>query len=286
MAMLMMTDVFRRTWGDRAGEAPQSEFWPEVIGAVKQRHPGTLFMAEAYWDLEFALQQQGFDYCYDKRLYDRLDHEGAESVRGHLHADIEYQNGLVRFVENHDEPRAAATFQPPARQMAAAVIVTTLPGARLLHQGQFEGRRTRIPVFLGRGPEEPADAELDRFYARLLQAHDRDGMRGEWSLCEVTGWPDNQTCRNLLAWTWQDGDARTLVVVNYADTPSQGVVRFGWPELDAGAWRMDDRLSGQVFEREGGDMQDNGLYVELPAWGTHLLQAVRSAREAELQSVS
>ena len=29
-------------------------------------------MAEAYWDLEWALQQQGFDYCYDKRLYDRL----------------------------------------------------------------------------------------------------------------------------------------------------------------------------------------------------------------------
>jgi hypothetical protein len=29
-------------------------------------------MAEVYWDMEWTLQQQGFDYCYDKRLYDRL----------------------------------------------------------------------------------------------------------------------------------------------------------------------------------------------------------------------
>jgi 1,4-alpha-glucan branching enzyme len=284
MAMLMMTDVFRRTWGDRAGEMPESEFWPEVIGAVKQRHPGTLFMAEAYWDLEFALQQQGFDYCYDKRLYDRLVHEDAESVRGHLHADIGYQNGLVRFIENHDEPRAAAALQPSQRQQAAAVIVTTLPGARLLHQGQFEGRRTRIPVFLGRGPEESIDGELDHFYAQLLQAEDRNHMRGEWRLCEVTGWEDNQSCHNLLAWTWEDGDDRTLVVVNYAETPSQGIVHFGWPGLGSGDWRMYDRLSGQVFEREGRQMQDEGLYVELPAWGSHLLEAT-ALRVQELQPV-
>ena len=46
-------------------------------------------MAEAYWDMEWTLQQQGFDLCYDKRLYDRLVHDGAESVLGHLQADDE-----------------------------------------------------------------------------------------------------------------------------------------------------------------------------------------------------
>ncbi len=81
-------------------------------GASKRVHPDFVFIAEAYWDLEWALQQQGFDYCYDKRLYDRLVHDGAEQVRGHLTADTAYQDGLVRFIENHDEPRAAATFPP------------------------------------------------------------------------------------------------------------------------------------------------------------------------------
>ena len=286
MAMLMMTEVFRRTWGDRAGPAPSSEFWPEVIGAVKQRYPDVLLMAEAYWDLEFALQEQGFDYCYDKRLYDRLVHEDAESVRGHLHADIDYQRRLVRFIENHDEPRAATALLPPERQMAAAVICTTLPGARLLHQGQFEGRRTRIPVFLGRGPDEPEDADIARFYSQLLQAKDVNNMRGQWALCEVSGWPDNQSCRNLLAWTWQDGDARTLVVVNYAEAPSQGIVRIGWPDLAMSEWRLEDRLAGQVFDRDGREMLDGGLYVELGPWGTHLLQVSAVALEAALQPVS
>ena len=29
-------------------------------------------MAEVYRDLEWTMLQQGFDYAYDKRLYDRL----------------------------------------------------------------------------------------------------------------------------------------------------------------------------------------------------------------------
>ena len=98
MAMLVMNDIFRRTWGDRAGARPAEEYWPEVTGAVRNTHPGFLFMAEAYWDLEWELQQQGFDYCYDKKLYDRLEHDPAEGVRLHLCADLAYQEKLVRFI--------------------------------------------------------------------------------------------------------------------------------------------------------------------------------------------
>src|SRR5262249_8537897 len=162
-----------------------------LIGRVKAVNPDLLFMAEAYWDMEWTLQQQGFDLCYDKRLYDRLAHETAESVRGHLTADPGYQERLIRFVENHDEPRAAATFGA-AQARAAAVVVSTLEGARLYHDGQFEGRRTHIPVFLGRGPDEPEDGDLRAFYARLVRAiADADLRDGAWQPCECTGWPDN-----------------------------------------------------------------------------------------------
>ena len=174
MAMLVMNDIFQRTWGDRAGRRPAEEYWPKVIGAVRASHPGFLFMAEAYWDLEWELQQQGFDFCYDKKLYDRLEHGTAENVRLHLCADIAYQARLVRFIENHDEPRAAATFSPE-KERAAAVLATTLPGAVLLHEGQFEGRKVRLPVFLGRRPEEPPDKDLQAFYATLLAAIERKG---------------------------------------------------------------------------------------------------------------
>ena len=108
--------------------------------------------------MEYTLQQQGFDYCYDKRLYDRLAHEDAAAVRGHLQADLAYQARLLRFIENHDEPRAAPTFGPRAR--AAAVVMSTIPGARLYHDGQLDGYRTHIPVFLTRGPVEEPDPRL------------------------------------------------------------------------------------------------------------------------------
>ena len=114
MAMLLLNEVFERTWGARAGQPPATEYWDDLIPAVKRRNPDFLFIAEAYWDLEWELQQQGFDFCYDKRLYDRLEHENAETVRLHLCADLDYQRKLLRFLENHDEPRAAATF--PARR--------------------------------------------------------------------------------------------------------------------------------------------------------------------------
>jgi hypothetical protein len=170
-----------------------------LIERVGSAHPDLLFMAEAYWDMEWTLEQQGFDLCYDKRLYDRLVHESAESVRGHLQADAAYQERLIRFIENHDEPRAAATFEP-AKARAAAVVMSTLQGACLYHDGQLEGRRTRIPVFLGRGPDEPADGDLRAFYDRLLRAIADAQLRdGDWRLCETAGWPDNDSHRQLVS---------------------------------------------------------------------------------------
>ena len=155
MAMLMLNDIFERTWGDRAGDKPIEDYWKTVIPAIKAQSPEFKFIAEAYWDLEWELQQQGFDFCYDKKLYDRMEHENAESVRQHLLADAAYQQGMVRFIENHDEPRAATAF-PDGRGRAAAVAILTLTGAKLLHEGQFEGRQVRLPVFLGRRPVEPS----------------------------------------------------------------------------------------------------------------------------------
>src|SRR5215204_6789473 len=105
MAMLLLNDVLPKTWQGRAGPLPAAEYWPMVIRAVKQKFPHFIFIAEAYWDLEWPLQKQGFDYCYDKRLYDRLLHDDAESVRSHLLADLSDQEQLVPFSENHDEPR-------------------------------------------------------------------------------------------------------------------------------------------------------------------------------------
>ena len=272
MAMLMTTEVFARTWGERAGPAPAEEYWPTVIGRTLAAHREMLFIAEAYWDMEWTLQQQGFDHCYDKRLYDRLVHEPAEAVRGHLQADAAYQERLIRFIENHDEPRAAAVFGAEQAR-AAAVVTSTLQGARLYHDGQLEGRRVRIPVFLARGPDEPADAELRGFYERLLRAVADSRLRdGDWRLCTCEGWPDNDGFRRLVAWCWSaGGGSRHLVVVNLSDAAAQARVRLPWADLGDGPWELADRLDGQRFERDGAALRDEGLYVALDPWHVHFL---------------
>lgn len=274
MAMLMMNEVFARTWGGRAGFIPAVDFWPLVIPALHRRHPGFLFIAEVYWDLEWALQQQGFDSCYDKRLYDRLEREEAAAVRQHLGAGLDYQEKLVRFLENHDEPRAAAAF-PPAKHRAAAIAAYTLPGAKLFHEGQLDGRKTKVPVFLGRRPAESPDPELRSFYAELLALLGQPALRdGDWRLCELTGWPDNASYRNLVAWVAQIERPvqRYMIVVNLAESPAQGRVRLPWSDLVGRTWQLEDVFGRQSYERDGGEMVDPGLYVELPAWGFHCLR--------------
>lgn len=273
MAMLMLNDIFSRTWGTRAGTKPAGDYWTTIIPAVKGKYPEFAFIAEAYWELEWELQQHGFDFCYDKRLYDRIEHGPAESVRLHLCADHAYQNKLVRFIENHDEPRASAVFLP-AKVRAAAVTVATLPGAKLLHEGQFEGRTVRLPVFLGRRPDEPVDAELHAFYQRLLNAINTETLRdGEWDLCERSGWSDNPTYLNLVAWGWQSDRERYLVVVNLSSERSQGRVKLpGDDERKSISYRLTDLFTGAVYERDGGEICDEGLYVDLEAWGFHFLK--------------
>ncbi|MBG0567162.1 alpha-amylase family glycosyl hydrolase [Actinoplanes aureus] len=270
MAMLVTNEIFARTWGRWAGPAPGAEFWPYVFERVRAAHPGLVLIAEAYWDMEWALQQQGFDFCYDKRLYDRMAHEDADSVRKHLSAGRDYQDGLLRFVENHDEPRAAATM-PGDRARAAAIAIATLPGAVLWHDGQFEGRRTHLPVFLARYPEEHLDLNLRDFYRRLIEVT-APLRRGDWRLLDCHGWPDNPTHHDVLAWAWSDGDTpRHVIAINFGDHTSQGRIALPWPTVAGRAWRLTDLLDGRVFERDGDELARSGLYVDLPAWGAHVL---------------
>jgi len=279
MAMLAMNEVFVRTWGDRVGPAPGSDYWPTVINAVRTRHPEFLFMAEAYWDLEWALQQQGFDYCYDKRLYDRIEHGPAEQVRLHLLADDQYQRGLVRFVENHDEPRAASAFGS-RRSRVAAITALTQTGARLVHNGQIEGATVHLPVFLGRFPSEATDSDLINFYRSFLAATaDPTFRNGRWQLCERSGWPGDDRYQDLVAWCWKGG-SRWLIVVNLSDGAAAGQVRIPWTDMRGRQWRLTDRTQNVGFERSGDDLVD-GLFVELDAWKWHMFR-VEPATMAEV----
>jgi len=269
MAMLVLPEVFQRTWGLQA-----ELFWPKATQRVRKQSPDFVFMAEVYWDLEWTLQQQGFGYTYDKRLYDRLREGHARPVRDHLRADPDYQNKMVRFLENHDEPRAAATFGAGMHK-AAALITFLSTGLRFFHQGQFEGRRKRISPHLVRAPMEPADETLHEFYKRLLAIlQERTVRNGQWCLLDcVPAWEGNRTSDSFLVFFWQGpGEEQLLVTVNYAATQSQCYVRLPFPDLAASTVQFKDLMGPAYYQRDGNDLLSRGLYLDMPAWGYHVFE--------------
>ncbi len=269
MAMLVLPDVFERTWG-----IASQPFWPRATERVREAFPDFIFMAEVYWDLEWTLQQQGFDYTYDKRLYDRLCEEHARPVREHLLADPAYQKKMARFLENHDEPRAAAAFAPEIQQ-AAAVITFLSPGLRFFHQGQFEGRTRRISPHLVRGPDEPVNRQLEQFYDRLLAVLRHPVVRnGRWQLLDcVPAWEGNESYDAFITSTWENaGGDRLIVAVNYAPYQSQCFVKIPFTDINGDGWRLRDMLGDACYDRYGWDLQSRGLYLDMASWQYHVFE--------------
>ncbi len=268
MAMLVLPEVFERTWGHR----PES-FWAPTIERIRAAKPDFLFMAEVYWDLEWTLQQQGFDYTYDKRLYDRLREGRAQPVRDHFRADMDFQRKSSRFLENHDEPRAAATFEFQ-KHKASAVLTFLCPGLRFLHQGQRQGFTKRIPVHLGRGPTESTNSDLETFYARLLNCIGRPEVRGgEWSLLETTSaWDGNWTWDCFVCFAWRGKHGEMLVVaVNFAPNQSQCYLKLPFEEASGRNVELCSLMSSEIYERSGDDIIAKGLYLDLPSWAYSVL---------------
>ena len=279
MAMLVLDRVFLDTWQDRsanpaAPDGPAGEFWWHAIRNLRERYPNFIMIAEVYWGLEHDLQQVGFDYTYDKVLLDRLRSGPPESVVAHLRADPEYQRRSVRFLENHDEPRAASAMSA-GRQRSAALIAATVPGMLLLHDGQLDGARVRTPVELGRRPLEPPDPEVRSFYDRLLDALGGESFRRgvPIRLESRATWEGDPTSGAFVATLWV-GPRRSLrlAVANLGTTTGRCFIPLPLPDFAGRSISLEDLLGDTRYIREGRDLLERGLFLELPPDGYHLFR--------------
>ena len=296
MAMLILNDVFTRTWekfptlpqtaegktasGKRhhlARVPPASEFWADAIIAVKKEQPDFLFLAEAYWGLERRLLELGFDFAYDKTLTDHLVARSPAQLQKHLF-------GLPRntlqagahFLENHDEPRIASLLSPQEVR-AAALLVAGLPGMRLLHQGQLTGLTLRTSVHLRRGPPEAPDSEITEFYNLLLRQLQKSAVgRGWWEILKpMPAWPGNPSAENLILLQWEARAGEfDLVAVNLAAHSSQCYVRLTITGVENKEWQMSNILGRERFVRAGAQSREPGLYLDLPAHAAQLFHFI------------
>lgn len=288
MAMLLLNDVFAKTWTDFPSSFPLSplEFWSEAIQAARAQFPSFLFLAEVYWGLETRLQELGFDFTYDKRLYDHLIAKDAAAVQRHLLSASE--QFLVRgthFLENHDEPRVASLLSMPQHQ-AAALVILALPGMCLLHEGQLTGARQRLSVHLGRRRLEPEQADIAKFYGNLLKLLQQTSVRRGYAsvLLPREAWPGNPTAVNfvVIQWTSRENEF-DLVVVNLAPHPSQCYVdlqNLGRPVATCPpeTWEMQNLLGTEHFLRNHPDLTRSGLYLDLPPQAAQLFHFVPASQ--------
>ncbi len=239
VAMLVLKSVFNTTWSGLGG-IMEEEFWEKAIAAVKLRYPGFIFLAEAYWNKEWELQQQGFDFTYDKPFYDYLGNGAVnvEKLTGHLLGNWEYQQHLCRFLENHDEPRAAEKIG--LNNKAAALVMLTSPGMHLIHQDQIYGFSKKIPVQLLRQASEASDDKLAKFYQKLFLLQEREVFqegRIEWLNLNL---PNNSHCLGFHRFTKKES---AYVLANFSGT---GIaLEFSHPSLEYSSMKKLTVLSTQ-----------------------------------------
>src|SRR3984957_8467456 len=276
MAMLLLNDVFAKTWAHFPATAPvqTTEFWADAIAAVKKAHPDFLFLAEAYWNLEARLQALGFDYAYDKIVYDHiLDHHHADLQKHLLNAPPGFVAKCAHFLENHDEKRIATILDLPQHR-AAALLILGLPGMRFLFEGELQGWRIQVPVHVARWPHETTNPQILAMYEQLLAAiKDSAVGRGDYHLLHATDWPDNHSAQHIFVVQWQKSPEQfDLVVVNLDAQPAQCRVHLAVKELARHDWKVQDLLGKDAYDRHGGDIEAAGLHLELPGNGAQLLR--------------
>lgn len=223
MAMLSLNKVHRDTWWEFiGGNLPKEEFWHQALTAVREKHPEFIFIAEVYWGLEWDIQELGFDYTYDKILYDRLRFSNPENIKGHLGAEHLFQMRSIRFTANHDEEESLKAFGKE-KSLAASTIIATLPGARMFHLFQLLGRPERMPIQYIKDDFEE-NKEVSAYYLKLLHISSDPAFHGgQWSLRDVAcASMEDHSFRNILAWQWKQRNTGKMIVINYSNAPARG----------------------------------------------------------------
>ena len=274
MAMLLLNDIFYNTWAPilekKDFRKPEKEFWDVAIQCVRKVESNFIFIAEAYWDTGWRLQQMGFNFTYDKELYDRLRYGSAHHIRSHLLAEEGYQRKSVRFIENHDEGRAVSLIGNE-KSKAAAVVISTIQGLSFFYDGQFEGRKIKHPVQLGREGKETIHKDFIQFYRILLRIRQsRTLQSGTWRLIQPNQTRDgNTTHTNFLVWVWINNNSHLLVIINYSHIKSQCRLRLTVPETIPFII-FNDLLGGVSYKMKTKELLTHGLYIDREGYQSHI----------------
>nr|WP_294896841.1 alpha-amylase family glycosyl hydrolase [uncultured Pedobacter sp.] len=268
-------------------------FWHWLIPQLKAKYPGLIFIGEAYNPQVYAqyLNEGGFDYLYDKvGLYDGL----KKLIRNQPEATVtdisnakqavqNFDNHMLRFLENHDEERIASNgFAGDANlSLPAMTVSATLgKGPVLIYFGQevgepgkgvegFGGEDGRTTIFdywgvpehqkwMNKGAFDGAQLSeqqknLRNFYQNLLKVSTQSEAITNGGFYEI---PQSQLNDNrVYAFIRYTANQRLLIVANFnRDKSFEGNIRIPQEVLNGKKpENPGDLLSNTTLQSPSGD---------------------------------
>eukprot|EP01125_Pyxidicula_operculata_P014837 TRINITY_DN4994_c0_g1_i1.p1 TRINITY_DN4994_c0_g1~~TRINITY_DN4994_c0_g1_i1.p1 ORF type:complete len:512 (+),score=87.70 TRINITY_DN4994_c0_g1_i1:405-1940(+) len=277
MAYLLLNDNINSIWSSQLSywgySRPSTEFWSDAISYVKSQYPNVQFLGEVYSPWQQALQNVGFDFTYDKTLYDHLSGYNLDDIRSYIsNTPLSFHQKSAHFVENHDEPRAAYHFGTNYKADAAAIISMTLPGMRFYFMGQEDGYYNKLDIHLRRAAPEAIHDGVPQFYSKFVNILSMDVFHsGVWTYLTVGNSGDSW---RLMAWKWALAAQKVLVVINFSDTDGSGsvVLSDAQPINGNDTIPVTELFSNTVYQRSAKEMRTTGLNVVVSSWSAQIFQ--------------
>ncbi len=194
-----------------------TDFWREARCAIKELKPDAILLAESH---EPSHNAQAFDLTYEENLPQILQKVffgtlSARAVRHLIEEDrLTFPVGSMRlrYLENHDQPRAAELIGVRGRKVAAALLFT-LDGVPLIHNGQEIGETRCASLFDPFKIQwESGDYIMREVYRHLSRIRNNVPALRRGSLTFLNVARDD----SVLAYYREYEDSRIVVLLNFA----------------------------------------------------------------------
>ena len=271
MAMLVLPEVFERTWGRRA--AP---FWPEATQRVREQVPGLPLHGRgllgpgvdaAAAGVRLRLRQAAL-----RPPARRARPAGARAPSAPGSTTRTSSPGSWRTTTSRGRPRPSRRASTRPRRSSPSCRRACASSTRASSRADGSASRRTWSARRCEPVDDGAAAVLRRGCSRCCGSRPCATASGGCSNARPA-WDGNWTwdCFIAFAGRAQDGQ-RLLVAVNYAPNQSQCYVRLPFADLAGRAVRLKDLLGPASYDREGSDLVSRGLYLDLPPWGYHVFE--------------
>jgi glycosidase len=266
------------------------EFWREVVDRCAVETPDTLLLAEAFWMMEgYFVRSLGMHRVYNSAFMNMLRDEKNSEYRQILKTTLEFEPEIlkrfVNFMNNPDERTAVDQFGKGDKYFGVATLMSTLPGLPMLGHGQIEGFTEKYGMEYRRAYyDEQIDQGLVEYHGTqifpLLKRRHVFADTANFVLYDFGN--EHGTQEDVYAYSNAHGNDRALIVYNNHHGDARGWVNVGHGGKnrvcglgDALALSSSDQnfviwrevSSGLEFIRRSKDVRDQGLYLELGAFG-------------------